>query len=158
MEGPQAPPNVVDKGRSTPSKHSGLWFSFHERKPADGSSKGSTSNPQISPGLPLTNVIGSGGFSSGQSRPMTHAFRALIRTFKAAPLSRKAAPLWRMWSCTMPRTYSARGTPDWKANAFSAARYSGGIRAQSLAPNMRARPNAEQFHQECLTCGGGHIR
>ena len=61
-----------------------------------------------------------------------------------------------MWSCTMTRTYSASGTPDWKANAFSAATYSGGIRAQSLAPNMRARPNAEQIHQECLT-RSGHI-
>ena len=85
---------------------------------------------------------------------MIHALPALMRALKAAPLSRKAAPLWRMWSCTMPRTYSASGTPDWNANAFSAATYSGGIRAHSLAPNMRGRPNAQQIHQACLARGG----
>jgi hypothetical protein len=36
-----------------PSKHSGLWFSSDEKKPADGSSKGSRTNPNFSPGLPF---------------------------------------------------------------------------------------------------------
>ncbi len=36
---------------------------------------------------------------------VTHIFPPLMRAVKAAPLSRGAAPLWRMRSCTMSRTY-----------------------------------------------------
>ncbi len=62
-----------------------------------------------------------------------------------------------MWSCIMPRTYSANETPSWKANAFNAAMYEGGIRTLgSLASNLRGEPNAKQIHQECLT-RRGHI-
>gem|GEM_PF-3587104 len=56
MEEPDTPPNVVDKGTLIPSRHSGLWFSSDEKKPADGSSKGSCTSPRISPGLPFYNV------------------------------------------------------------------------------------------------------
>jgi len=51
-----APPIVVDKGEATPSRHSGLWFSHDEKKPADGSSKGSCASPKISPGLPFLSL------------------------------------------------------------------------------------------------------
>jgi hypothetical protein len=71
-----------------------------EKKPADGRPESPNSNLPRATKNNHVHWLRS-GFSSGQSTPMIHTFPALMRALKAAPLSRKAAPLSRVRSSPM---------------------------------------------------------